>query len=40
MKWKNRGHELEALGEKFRIHTWKKIYIYGAGMIGEECTIK
>ena len=36
MKWKNRGHELEALGEKFRIHTWKKIYIYGAGMIGEE----
>lgn len=36
MKWENRGHELEKLGEKFRIHTWKKIYIYGAGMIGEE----
>ncbi len=29
MKWKNRGHELEALGEKFRIHTWKK-FIYMA----------
>lgn len=36
MKWMNKGHELEGLGESLYIHDWKKIYIYGAGEVGED----
>lgn len=34
MKWKNKGHEFERFRNVFTWH--KKIYIYGAGELGED----
>ncbi len=42
MKWTNKGHELDQkadkLIEKFKIH--KKIYIFGAGLLGSDLKIE
>lgn len=35
MKWTNKGHELDFIGERFK--TRKQIYIYGTGARGQLC---
>lgn len=38
MKWENRGHELDTRAEELlsKINTQEKLYVFGAGMLGED----
>ena len=42
MRWTNKGHELDSKADRLieRFKTSKKIYIFGAGLLGADLRIE